>query len=106
MSYAMVSQSPGVGIEWHHALERELGDAPVEGLVATYAGTGPDGLCVISVWESKAHADRFAVEQLVPTLQRLGVTKDQQARRSVLEIDLVESDMSRDTEVGSGSQHG
>lgn len=92
MPYAMVSQSPGVGIEWHHALQRELGDAPVEGLVATYAGTGPDGLCVISVWESKAHADRFTVERLAPALQRLGATRDQQARRSVLEIDLADLD--------------
>lgn len=57
----MVSQNHGVGIEVHHALQRELGDDPVEGLVATYAGTGPEGLCVISVWESKAHADRFTV---------------------------------------------
>jgi hypothetical protein len=88
MSYAMVSQSPGVSIDWHHAVERELGDEPVEGLIASYAGTSPDGLCVISVWESKAHADRFAVEQLVPTLRRLCVTPDQQAHRSVLEIDL------------------
>lgn len=88
MSYAMVSQSPGVGLEWHHALERELGDSPVAGLIASYAGTGPDGLCVISVWESKAHADRFTMEQLYPTLQRLGVTKDQQNTRSVLEIDI------------------
>lgn len=90
MSYAIVSQSPGVGIEWHQALERELGETPVEGLVATYAGTSSAGLCVISVWESKAHADRFTVEQLVPVLQRLGVTRDQQAGRSVLEVDLVD----------------
>jgi hypothetical protein len=48
----------------------------------------PMGLCVISVWESKAHADRFTAELLVPTLQRLGVTPDQRTRRSVLEIDL------------------
>ena len=88
MSYAMVSQTPGVSIDWHHAVERELGDEPIAGLVATYAGTSQDGLCVISVWESKAHADRFAVEQLVPTLRRLGVTPDQQTHRSVLEIDL------------------
>ena len=88
MSYAMVSQSHGVGIEWHHAVQRELGSEPVEGLLASYAGTGKDGLCVISVWESKAHADRFTVEQLVPALQRLGVTPDQQTRRSVIEIDL------------------
>jgi hypothetical protein len=77
MSYAMVSQSPGVSIDWHHALQRELGDDPIEGLIATYAGTGPEGLCVISVWDSKAHANRFTVEQLVPTLQRLGITSDQ-----------------------------
>ena len=88
MSYAMVSQSHGVDISWHHALEQELGDEPIEGLIATYAGTGPDGLCVISVWESKAHADRFTAELLVPTLQRLGVTPDQRTRRSVLEVNL------------------
>ncbi|MBA2575930.1 MAG: hypothetical protein H0V05_04690 [Euzebyaceae bacterium] len=87
MSYAMVSQNHGVGIEVHHALQRELGDEPVEGLIATYAGTGPDGLCVISVWDSKGHADRFTAEQLVPTLQRLGLKPDP-TRRSVLEIDL------------------
>lgn len=88
MSYAMVTQSHGVDISWHHALERELGDDPIDGLVATYAGNGPEGLCVISVWQSKAYADRFTAELLVPTLQRLGVTLDQQTRRSVLEIDL------------------
>jgi hypothetical protein len=88
MSYAMVSQSQGVDISWHHALERELGDDPIDGLIATYAGAGPEGLCVISVWQSKAHADRFAAELLVPTLQRLGVTADQQTRRSIIEVDL------------------
>lgn len=88
MSYAMVSQSPGVGLEWHRALERELGDEPVDGLIATYAGTSSDGLCVISIWESKAQADRFTVEQLFPTLARLGVTPDRQSTRSVLEVDI------------------
>jgi hypothetical protein len=70
------------------ALERELGDDPIDGLIATYAGAGPEGMCVISVWESKAHADRFTAELLVPTLRRLGVTPDQQTRHSVLEIEL------------------
>ena len=88
MSYALVSQNHGVDISWHHALERELGDDPADGLTAIYAGTGPDGLCVISVWESKAHADRFTAERLVPTLQRLGVTRDQMTRRSTLEVEL------------------
>ena len=90
MSYAMVSQNHGVGMETHHALERALGDEPVEGLIATYAGRGPDGLCVISVWHSKAHADRFTTERMIPTLNRLGFTPDP-TRRSVLEIDLVDT---------------
>lgn len=87
MPYAMVSQNHGVSIDVHHALNRELGDEPVEGLIATYAGTGPVGLCVISVWETKAHADRFTTEQMIPTLKRLGFTPDP-TRRSLLEIDL------------------
>jgi hypothetical protein len=51
----------------------DLVDAHPDGLVALYAGAGGDGLSITAVWESKAHADRFAAEQLVPALQQLGV---------------------------------
>jgi hypothetical protein len=43
---------------------------------------------VISVWDSKAHANRFTVAQLVPTLQRLGITSDQLAGRSLFVVDV------------------
>jgi hypothetical protein len=43
-----------------------LGEAP-EGLLQRHAGTAPDGtLRIVSVWESKADADRFL------TSERLG----------------------------------
>lgn len=41
--------------------------------MALYAGAGGDGLSVTAIWESKAQADRFAAEQLMPALQQLGV---------------------------------
>jgi hypothetical protein len=51
----------------------ELVDVQPDGLVALYAGAGGEGLAITAVWESKAQADRFTAEQLVPALQQLGV---------------------------------
>jgi hypothetical protein len=34
---------------------------------------GARGLQVVAVWESKAHADRYAAEQLFPAFQEFGV---------------------------------
>ena len=44
-------------------------DGPTAGLVARYAGMNDHGLAITSVWESKAHSDRFAAEQLAPALR-------------------------------------
>ena len=58
-----------------HALEQfdavmaEVGDEP-EGLEARYVGTTDGELRVVSLWESKAHADRFFAETLGPALAK------------------------------------
>ena len=40
-----------------------------DGMLARYAGATEDGsLRVVSLWESKAHADRFVTERLGPAL--------------------------------------
>ena len=44
-------------------------DQHAHGLIARYAGVTEQGLAVTSVWESKAHSDRFWVEHLIPTLR-------------------------------------
>jgi hypothetical protein len=44
-------------------------DGPPEGLNARYIGTADDGqLRVVSLWETKAHAERFLTEKLGPAV--------------------------------------
>ena len=46
----------------------------IDGLLAWAAGTDSSGLHVVTVWESKAHQDRWSAEQLFPAFQALGMT--------------------------------
>lgn len=40
-----------------------------DGLESRYVGTTPDGeIRIVSVWESRAHADRFFADVLGPTI--------------------------------------
>ena len=71
MTYIISTNTPGDEATYRKV--GELVDTQPEGLVALYAGAGGDGLSVTAVWESKAQADRFAAEQLVPALRQLGV---------------------------------
>ena len=43
-------------------------------LLAWAAGTDENGLHVVTVWQSKAHMDRWSAEQLFPAFQSLGMT--------------------------------
>lgn len=71
MTYIISTHSPGDEATFRKV--GELVDNTPDGLVALYAGTNDDGLSITAVWESKAHSDRFAAEQLEPALQELGV---------------------------------
>jgi hypothetical protein len=45
-------------------------------LLVQAAGSDENGLHVVSVWQSKAHADRYEAEQLFPAFQALGIASD------------------------------
>jgi heme-degrading monooxygenase HmoA len=45
----------------------------IDGLLAWAAGSDENGLHVVTVWQSKAHQDRWAAEQLLPAFQALGM---------------------------------
>jgi hypothetical protein len=63
-----IATPPFREIERFDEVVAHLGEPP-EGVLARYAGTAEDGsLRVVSVWESKAHADRFMAERLAPAL--------------------------------------
>jgi heme-degrading monooxygenase HmoA len=46
----------------------------IDGLLAWAAGTDENGLNVVTVWESKAHQERWAAEQLFPVFAELGLS--------------------------------
>ena len=45
----------------------------IDGLLAWAAGTNDNGLNVVTVWQSKAHQERYAAEQLFPAFQATGI---------------------------------
>jgi len=42
---------------------------PINGLIVQVGGAANDGMRIISIWESKAHHDRFITERLHQVLQ-------------------------------------
>lgn len=67
MQWIAVATPPFGSIEQFDKVMSRLGEEP-EGLEARYAGTSDDGLRVVTLWESKEHADRFFTEKLGPAL--------------------------------------
>ncbi|ADB31122.1 hypothetical protein Kfla_2032 [Kribbella flavida DSM 17836] len=70
MQWIAVATPPFASIEKFDQVLARMGTEP-EGLEARYVGTSNDGLRVITLWESKAHADKFFAEQLGPALAKV-----------------------------------
>jgi hypothetical protein len=71
MTWITVATPPFASIEQVDAALAQLDGAP-DGLEARYIGAAGDGtLRVVSLWQSKAHADRFFAEQLGPVLAKV-----------------------------------
>ncbi len=86
MAYAVIVDSPAT-IEFHRDLVARLGDDQ-RGFIARFAGQTPNGLRVISVWESKADSDRFFAEQMQPLLaEMLGPERATPPQVSELEVE-------------------
>jgi hypothetical protein len=69
MTYLMTTNSPGDAKTFLKVTERV--ERHAQGLLALYAGINERGLAITSVWESKAHSDRFTVEHLIPAIREL-----------------------------------
>jgi hypothetical protein len=70
MKWIAVATPPFAAIEQFDQVMEQLGGEP-EGLEARYVGSTTDGLRVVTLWESKAHADRFFAERLGPALAQV-----------------------------------
>lgn len=74
MAYIHISATRGQTIDDFHTVADKLNALPdTDGLLALAAGSDENGLHVVSVWQSKAHLDRWAAEQLLPAFQTLGM---------------------------------
>lgn len=71
MQWIMVATPPFGSIEQVEEVLRHLPGTP-SGLEARYIGTADDGKPrVVTLWESKAHAERFFAEDLGPALAKV-----------------------------------
>jgi hypothetical protein len=58
MQWIAVATPPFTSIESFDQVMNQLGDEP-DGLQARYVGSSDDGLRVVTLWESKAHARSY-----------------------------------------------
>ncbi len=67
--YAYFLEMPGVTEETATRVDREVGTAPIVGLVAHVSGPTAVGWRIIDVWESEEDYHRFEVDRLNPARQ-------------------------------------
>jgi hypothetical protein len=48
----------------------------LEGLIVHTAGEGPDGFCVVDVWESKEAFDAFLNDRVMPAMEEVGMSME------------------------------
>jgi len=69
MNWITVATPPFSTIEQFDQVIAQTG-GDIEGLEARYAGTTDGVVRIVTLWESKAYADRFFAERLGPALAR------------------------------------
>lgn len=79
MPIFLIINIPGATTEQYDQVEKGIGEPRLgEGQTYHVAGTTPDGLCVVDVWESRDHFERFLNERLGEQLQRAGIQQQPQ----------------------------
>ena len=74
MAFIHITRTKGRSIEEFRAVSaRHNPPQDIDGLLAWAAGSDSSGLHVMTVWQSRAHQERWAAEQLFPVFQELGL---------------------------------
>jgi uncharacterized protein YbaA (DUF1428 family) len=77
MTYIHIAAVPGHTIDdFRKVNSKTKPPEDIDGLISWAAGSDDGGLHVVAVWESQAHADRYAAEQLFPAFQEFGLAPD------------------------------
>jgi heme-degrading monooxygenase HmoA len=76
MSICLIINVPGATQEQYDAVVQGVGEPELaDGNTHHVAGPADGGWCVVDVWESRAHFDRFLQERLGEQLQRAGLAQ-------------------------------
>jgi heme-degrading monooxygenase HmoA len=74
MAFVHISATKGRTIEdFRKVSAKHNPPQDIDGLLGWAAGSDDNGLNVVSVWQSRAHQERWAAEQLFPAFQALGL---------------------------------
>lgn len=88
MAHIHVSKSKGQTIEnFRMVSARHNPPQDIDGLLAWAAGTDENGLHVVTVWQSRAHQERWAAEQLFPAFQETGLAEHVMANAEFTEYE-------------------
>ena len=88
MTHIYFTKAKGLTIEdFRKVAAKHSAPQDIDGLLAWAAGTDENGLNVLTVWQSKAHQDRWAAEQLFPAFQELGMTEHMMANSEFTEYE-------------------
>ena len=76
MAFVHSTKTKGATIEAFRAVSAKHNPPQdIDGLLAWAAGEDENGLNVVTIWQSKAHEERWAAEQLFPAFQELGLAE-------------------------------
>ena len=76
MTHIHITLTPGATIENFRAVAAKHNPPQdIDGLLAWAAGEDENGLHVVTIWQSQAHEERFAAEQLLPVFDELGMAE-------------------------------
>jgi hypothetical protein len=88
MAFVHITKAKGVTIEDFRAVSaKHHPPQDIDGLLAWAAGSDENGLTVVTVWQSKAHQERFAAEQLFPVFQEFGMAEQVMANSEYTEYE-------------------
>jgi len=91
MAFIHIAKSKGFGVEDAQRVQDKVGPAEtIDGLLVQAIGDAGDTLVHVTVWQSKAHKDRYEAERLLPVFQAAGLAADVAASTEFTECDAAE----------------
>jgi hypothetical protein len=74
MAVCLMAEFPGATLQQYEQIREALGEPSLgEGQLSHVAGATGNGICVVDIWQSRAHFDRFVQERLGVQMGTVGL---------------------------------